>query len=951
MNKTFQQELCERLLERHAGDLSSLVILFPSLRARTFFNSALSSYIDKPTWQPRWTTIDELMESAAGVVRGERIRLITELYTIYKRYHPNEEFDKFYFWGDMLIADFDMIDKYLVDASQLLRNLEEIKELEADVSYLTPSQLKIISFWKSIGDNDSPSEHKQRFLKVWRTLPHIYADYRKRLESLGFAYTGLIYRRAIERIERGEDVNLPAKHIVVAGFNALSTSERKLFDYLARRTEGAEFYWDYDNYYTGNTSHEAGMFMRSNIASYPAAEPISSDSFTRIKKSIKSIACVSNVVQCKYTAELLRQLPQEQLDKRTAIVLTDENMLIPVLHALPKSIDKVNVTMGYPLKITLIYSFVERLIELQSHSRIRENVALFYHEDVLGILSHPYIADILGKEASRVYQHIVNQRIVMVDEKLFENIDLLDVIFSRHDDWKSLAKYIIEVVMLLGEGISEDYLMHAEYIKITYDEVTKLMLSIERCNIISDDKEIVTAEVFTSLLRKHLQTVTIPYEGEPLEGIQIMGILETRNIDFENVIILSMTDNNFPSDKSWQPSFIPYNLRAAYGLPTPEQHEAMYAYYFYRLIQRAENVAMLYCSRADDKSTGECSRYIHQLEYESPYNITHLSVGVDLCVDEPKAIEVQKGKHEQAILDEYLRADSEHRLSPTALFRYVECPMKFYFHSIAKLRAKDEISDTIDALEFGNILHESMEELYGELIDSPNPMERISTMCDRSIVESIVDRHIVSVLHKTRSVAKEDFSGDTILVRDIIVKYIMRGIMRYDSTRSGFTIIGLEEEVLCHYPISGGRQVNLFGYADRIDRLSDGTLLIIDYKSGNVPHLEFNGIENLFRGAAHERVSNIFQTMLYSMMLHHNSGKESVPSLYFASKMLSDSYSPLIFDHMSGGYVERYSDYAQVFTEELSRILEELFDYNTPFRQVEDVQMCNFCDFKDICRR
>ena len=941
MSKSFQQELAERLLERHSGDLSSLVMLFPSLRARTFFNNALSGLVTKPTWQPKWTTIDELMESASGLVRGERIRLIAELHNIYVKYHPNEEFDKFYFWGDMLIADFDMIDKYLVDASQLLRNLEDIKELEADVSYLTPEQLRIISFWKSIGDNDSLSEQKRRFLKIWRSLPAIYTEFRERLASLGFAYTGMIYRTAVERIKSGEEINIPRRKYVIAGFNALSESEKRLFDYLSHSEHGAEFYWDYDNYYTDNRSHEAGTFMRDNLKQYPAAEHISSDNFTKIEKEIKSVACVSNVVQCKYAAQLLSELDPKKLDKRTAIVLTDENMLIPMLHSLPETIDKVNITMGYPLKITLAHSFVERLMELQAHSRPRDEKAVFYHVDVLGILSHPYIVDSVGKRAEELYANIVSERLTSIEDSLFAEDEILSTIFQRHTDWLSLAKYLLEVLSLVGDKLSEVDEMHAEYINIAYDEISKTMLSIQECN-----KEI-KGDIFVSLIRRHLQTVTIPYEGEPLEGIQIMGILETRNIDFENVIILSMTDTNFPSDKTGQSSFIPYNLRAAYGLPTPEQHESMYAYYFYRLIQRTKSVSMLYCSRADDKSTGECSRYIHQLEYESPYTIKHQSVGVDLSVESVEPIVVEKRDYEQQILSRYLKPGGEHSLSPTALFRYIECPMKFYLHSVAKLKPKDEISDTIDALTFGSILHLTMEALYEEFENTPNPMADIKKKCKRSIVEAAVDKTIQDILH----VDSKSFSGDTILVRDIIIKYIMRGIMRYDADSKGFTIKGLEKGIACSYPISDGRTVNISGIADRIDILPNNKIQIIDYKSGNTPHLEFNGLSNLFRGPARERISNIFQTLLYAMILHRNEGLESMPTLYFASKMLSDDYSPKILNKQNGEHVECYSSYAEEFEGELTTVLDELFDFSTPFKQTEDSDACTFCDFKTICRR
>lgn len=946
MASSFLSELAHKLVSRYSGDLSSLVILFPSRRARVFFNDALSELSSLPRWQPQWETIDEIMERASGLMRGDRIRLITELYKVYIKYHPNEEFDKFYFWGDMLIADFDLIDKYLVDAKQLLRNIEDIKELEADVSYLTPEQLRIISFWKSIGDGDSLSSQKQRFLKIWRTLYNIYEDYHKRLKSLGFAYTGMMYRCAVENIERGEGVELPNKRVVFAGFNALSECEKRLFKHLALSEHGAEFYWDYDDYYVANTSHEAGMFMRDNLHLFPSVDKISSTNFSDTKKEIKSVACVSNVAQCKYVAKLLEELDPDMLNKRTAIVLTDENMLIPMLHSVPKCVDKVNVTMGYPLKNTLAYSLIERLVDLQQHSNTRSNdgVDIFYHADVHGLLSHPYICDSLGEMAKKHDSYILQNRILFVENTLFDADNLLKVIFSKRKDWKSIAKYLLDVISALVGSIASAEPIDIEYLNIAYDEIAKVVNSIEKCEFD------VPLSVFISLIRRHLQTVTIPYEGEPLEGVQIMGILETRNVDFENVIILSMNDANFPSDKTGGSSFIPYNLRAAYGIPTPEQHEAMYAYYFYRLIQRARSVTMLYCSRADDKSTGECSRYIHQLEYESPYNIDKLSVGVDLSTEEVAPISVAKGEYERSILNKFT-TDGDSALSPTALFRYVECPLKFYLYSVAKLRTQDEISETIDALMFGNILHESMQELYGEFVGMANPMSAIKSKCSREVVENVVDRKISELIYHSKESVAERFSGDTILVRDIILKYILRGILRYDTSQSGFTIRGLEDDIAYKYEISNGRYVNLFGRADRIDERADGSLQIIDYKSGNVPHLEFNGVEGLFRGEANDRVSNIFQTLLYSMILHKNHGVESMPSLYFASKMLSDDYSPNIVDMSNGEIIDQYTAVAEEFERELSAVLEELFDYDKPFVQCEDVDMCKYCDYKSICRR
>ena len=942
---SFLRELAHRLLDNYSNELSSVVVMLPSLRARTFFNDALARCSDRPVWQPRWSSVDELTEQISGLTQGERIRLISELYKVYIKYHPNEKFDKFYFWGEMLISDFDMIDKYLIDAKQLLRNLEEIKELETDVSYLTEEQERIIAFWRSIGDGDSISKQKQRFLKIWRSLYAIYTEFRERLSELGIGYTGMIYRTAAEKIKRGESIDIPKCRFVIAGFNALSESERVLFDYIARRPEGADFYWDYDKYYVDNEAHEAGMFLRNNIVRYPAEATLSNDCFTTLRKRFNVNACVSNVVQLKYVTNILSELPREELDKRTAIVLTDENMLIPLLHSLPEFVERVNVTMGYPLKTTLSYSFVERLIALQNHSRKSGDEELFYHVDVVGILSHPYITDCCADEARRLLSHISSNRITSVSSELFSGNELLSVIFSQVNDCESLSKYIIDICYSIIEPLYATDNGSANYLRVIVEEVGKTMRSIQNCDVP------ISIDVFSSLLRRHLQTVTIPYEGEPLEGIQIMGILETRNIDFKNVIILSMTDANFPGDRTGSSSFIPYNLRAAYGMPTPEQHEAMYAYYFYRLIQRAERVNMLYCSRADDRSTGERSRYIHQLEYESPYDIANSSVGVDLTLRETEPLVIEKGEQEMSVLNRYLDAGSGFSLSPTALFRYVECPMKFYFATVAHLKVRDTISDTIDALTFGNILHETMQELYTPFIGVKNPASAIAKLRNRDTIEKVVDRNMGRTLLGRSDVSLSDLSGDRQLVRDIITKYILRGIIPYDKEQEGFTIEGLEDGVECRYPISNGREVNLSGRADRIDRLSDGRLQIIDYKSGSTPHLEYNGMTSLFEGAAQERISNIFQTLLYSMMLYRSFGVESTPSLYYASQMILDGYSPYIVDKQRGATIERYSDISEEFEQELLRCLDELFDVHTPFCQAEDRNACTYCDYKKICRR
>ena len=1000
---TFLQELAQKLLKDHDNDLSQLVVMFPSQRARVFFNDAIGESTDTPTWQPHYTSIDEIMVQASGYTIGDRIKLIVELYKVYLKKFPNESFDRFYHWGEVLISDFDMIDKYMIDADNLLVNIKDIKEIEADLSYLTEEQQRIImTFWSNVHSNDTPSEQKQRFLEVWNALPYIYHEYRRVLKDQKIGYAGFIYRAAADRIKHNGSIELEPKKYIIAGFNALSESERILFDYISKSEHGAEFYWDYDNYYVANDKikkHEAGKFLRDNISKFPSQSPLSHDNFKAINKDISVTACVSNIAQVKHISSILQSIPEHERNKNTAIVLTDENLLEPLLHALPE-IDNINVTMGYPFKNTLAYSFIDTLLTLQSHSRPKDESSLFYHKDVTWTLSHPYITDICPTEARNKATKIRKERIVTVENSLFADSDILAKLFVKHDKWTALSDYIIESLNTVSKGIIKKYTKDLdvedniaeitltdedsriiEHIHLATQEIAEFTRLINDCKDIKEGEQEtfkvkeISCELFTSILRRHLQTIKIPYEGEPLNGIQVLGILETRNIDFKNVIILSMTDANFPGNHADKASFIPYSLRFAHSMPTPEEHEAMYAYYFYRLLQRAKRINMLYCSRADDKSTGECSRYIYQLDFESGYTINKNALGVDLSVEEDLTIEIKKGDKEMAILSRYTD-DSEDSLSPTALHRYIECPLKFYFASVAKIRSSNELTDKIDSLTFGNILHKSMEILYEPFQDKKNPMQKIAELRNKEAIKRVVNDVIISELHKTSKITDNDFNGDTLLVRDIIAKYILKGILRHDIEREneGYTIVAREKHIPLRYVVNPNLSVKLEGVADRIDLLSNGMLQVIDYKSSKAPSLEFSTITNLFHGESAQRISNIFQTFLYSMILYKTRGKmilkdaeckDVVPSLYYASHMSDNKYSPLIvnkipqYDEVTGKKkpqslhetIECYSMIANEFEYELNATLEEIFNKDIPFKQIEDKKTCERCDYKKICRQ
>uniref|UniRef100_UPI004025DAB9 PD-(D/E)XK nuclease family protein n=1 Tax=Alistipes onderdonkii TaxID=328813 RepID=UPI004025DAB9 len=958
--KGFLEEVAADLYARYGEGLSDRAVLFPSRRARLFFVDALGRIAGRPMWQPEWVTINDLTGEISGLHTGDRVRLITELYKVYSAYH-NEPFDKFYFWGDMLLTDFDTIDKYLIDAQMLFRNISEIKEIEADISYLTPAQLRILSFWSSFGEQADLSEEKRRFLAIWKTLGPIYRRFRERLSSLGIAYNGMVQRAAADRIRGGGFAFPEPRRYVVAGFNALSECEKRLFGFLATAAE-TDFYWDYDSYYKDDPEQEAGMFVRSNVAQFPPRTELRHDNM-RGEKQIVSVAAVSNAVQCKYAAAILAGLARRRreedpgiaagarpaLGKETAVVLTDENLLLPLLYALPADIGRVNVTMGFPLRQSLAYTFVERLVELQNHRRRKGDGCTFYHADVAGILAHPYVAECDAALTRTMHEEIVRDRRISVDAAWLGRNELLKRIFTPAATWRELSDYMLDVVAAVARQPYEgdDARQRVEFLAVIAEQVTKLRNSLDECDID------LTAEVYTSLLRRHLQTLRIPFEGEPLEGIQIMGILETRNLDFENVIILSMNDDNFPGNHMAQASFIPYNLRAAYELPTPEHHEGVYAYYFYRLIQRAKTVHMLYCSHADDKSTGEPSRYIYQLDYESGFDVRKVEVGVDVNLAETAPIEVPKDEGVMVRLERFVDAQSPATLSPTAFFRYVACPLRFYFHSIARLEADDEISEEVDAPMFGTILHAAVQTLYARIAGEAHPGETLRAMIRTGEVAQAVEAAINQNYLQDKHATAEDYSGNLLLVKDIVIRYLRGGVMPYDAAHDAFSVSGLEEPVA--YPFrfrAGGRDLEMkfAGIADRIDTLDDGALRVVDYKTG-APHLEFDGVESLFTGTGKQRLSNILQTLLYAMMLHRSRGCDVEPALYYVRNMNRPGYSPQLDDKQTGVKGARYTLYRERFEELLRAQLAELYDTSVPFRQCEDADTCKYCDFNVICKR
>ncbi len=942
----FLAQVAGQLYRRTGDEISSLCLIFPSRRAQLFFNDALSRLCDRPLWEPSITSVDELMSRISGQRAGDRTRLVTELYKVWARHHK-EDFDSFYYWGDALLTDFDAIDKYRVDAASLFRNMREMKEIEAVQDFLDPDQLKAIQqFWTGFGPRERDSDEKRAFLKVWDSLGDVYKEYKEALAAEGLAYTGMMHRTAAERLQAGEvPEGIASQRYAVVGFNALTGCEKVLLDYL-RDSGVAEFFWDYDDHYIENKGHEAGLFMRENIVRYPMTEPLpgGTASFAG-KKEVVAVSAPSDVLQCKYAGTFLAEIAAP--GKETAVVLADEGLLETLLWSVPQNVEQINVTMGYPLRQTLAYSFAERLLELQRNKRVDAEGTRFYHSDATGLLRHPYVLE--QADTAKILKRITENSLVYPDVSVFAEGEFLTELFTPREGWRPLGEYLVGMLSRVSRGPgAEGDPLRAEFLSVTADGIRKMCNSLEECGVDLSDR------TFASLLRRHLQGVRIPYEGEPLQGLQVMGFLETRALDFENVVILSTGDDLLPGNRASNTSFIPYTLRAAYGLPTVQHQEAMYAYYFYRLMQRPGRIHLVYCSRSDERLRGEPSRYIYQLEYESGHRVERREVALDANIFNREPITVEKSESVMRKLNAFLEPDWKmggRRLSPTAFSAYVACPLRFYFRSVAGIATREEVAEQVDARLFGTILHKAMQYIYAPLKGVADPA--VKELINSATVDEAVRRAIAE--EYTRTEGEAEYGGGLQLASDVIRRYVNREILPYDAAQSEVRFEELEYKLKGEVAIGAGRTVYFTGTADRVDRLAGDLLRVIDYKTaragGNSLMLSFDGVESLFTGDARGAAGAAIQTLLYAMMLSQMQHTDVQPAVYAVRHLHEADYSHLLWDKQAEDHVTRYSHYAERFEEQLRLMLTELFDPVRPFVQCEDVRQCKYCDFNAVCAR
>ena len=952
--ETFLKQVASDLHQRKGNDLAHTAIVFPNKRAGLFFNEYLAQQSDKPIWAPAYISISELFRNLSTYEIGDSVKLVCDLYKVFRMHTQSKEtLDEFYFWGELLLSDFDDADKNLVDTPKMFRNLQDLRALMDDYTFMDKEQEEAIQQFFQNFSIEKRTQLKEKFISMWDVLGDIYQSYRKVLKTQNIAYEGMMYRDVVEKLDAQ---TLPYDTYVFVGFNVLNQVEQTLFKKL-RDAGKALFYWDYDAYYMEKKHHEAGEFIKRNLNEFPNALPESAWVKMQTLTSPKEIRYISSPTenaQARYLPQWIRENLTEN-EKETAVVLCNESLLQPVLHSLPDEVKHVNITMGFPLSQTPVYSYLSALLDLQIQGYDAKN-GRFTFEQVIAVLKHPY-AQMLTPMAEKVEKELTaNNRFYPLPGELQQD-EFLTHLFTPVNSNLALTEYLGKSLQQIA-GVYQQNPKTDAFDQLYRESLFKTYTTINRFRTLVEEGDLnVHPETFRRLIIKVLSATNIPFHGEPAIGMQVMGVLETRNLDFRHLVMLSVNEGQLPK-AGGDSSFIPYHLRKAFGMTTIEHKIAVYAYYFYRLLQRAEKVTLMYNNSSDGLNRGEWSRFMLQFLIESDHDIVQetLQAGQSpqrsQAISIPKTPEVMEKMHRMYNLAYNERA----RISPTALNTYLECKLRFYLKYVAGLQTPEEVSAEIDSITFGDIFHKSAEYIYKDLTQHGSLITKDAIealMKDEVRLESYVDKAFKELFFHIEMDEKPEYNGTQLINSAVIIRYIKQ-LLRIDRQYAPFTYVASEksvsEQVSIHTP-SGDFKSRIGGKIDRLDQ-KDDTLRIVDYKTGGEPKNPAN-VASLFIPDKN-RSGYVFQTFLYASIMNRKTPGKVAPYLLYINRASSEEYSPVVClqePYKSKIPVLDFSLYEDEFREELKKLLEELFHPEVSFTQTEVEEKCAYCDFKAFCKK
>lgn len=993
--KTFLKYVARDILEKYGNNLSDIAIVFPNKRAALFLNESLARLTDHPIWSPSYITISDLFRKHSTLKVGDPIKLVCDLHkTFVSCTGIDETLDHFYGWGQLLITDFDDIDKNMAEAEKLFANLSDIHELD-DISYLTEEQKMLIRKFFSNFNDDHNSELKKRFLQLWSHFLDIYQQFNQRLEEQGLAYEGALYRKVVN----DENIKFQHKKYLFVGFNMMQVVEQKLCERLMKEGK-AHFYWDYDDYYMQN-NHEAGHYIREYLKYFPnELNDMPPHDLREIyhnfdnDKDITYISASTENIQARYVNQWLKEEKRYKCGKKVAIVLADEGLLQSVIHSLPTNEDikslpdysetdqlSYNITLGYPLQQTPFYSLLQHLINLQGigHPKHSNNYRLHY---VLMALRHPYTRYI-SQNYSKLLSALDEQK-QFYPTRQFLSMDGdegLSLLFKDLGETATeneynlrLIQYLLEILKTIGVNSKEqDDPLFQESLFRTYTLLNRLQELIQTGDLAVD---CITLE---RLMQQLIQSTSIPFHGEPAEGIQVMGVLETRNLDFEHILVLSCNEGKLPKGVN-DASFIPYSLRKAYGLTTVDNKVAIYAYYFHSLLQRSRDITLCYNNATEDGQSGEMSRFMLQLLVESHHDIKRLSLVAGQSTIRPTYDSIEKKQNT------FIQLKNLKMLTPTFLNTYLRCEKQFYYKYVEGLIEPDEIDeDEVDNKVFGNIFHRAAELFYQGLASNnalttdnkgklklTRPIvitkEQLEqALKDESLVYRLVDQAFREELFKVSAAGYHPkYNGLQLINKEVIARYI-RQLITIDMRQAPFTILGLELVVKTGIEVEtsiGKLSLTIGGFIDRLDAVAANgnangknlaeRIRVIDYKTGRISTTHPRALDEVFNPSMLNKHTDYYlQSMLYSIIVKHNKdlnpGQEPVsPGLLFIQNAGAEDYDPTL--KMGKELISSIDVYEEEFMKQLKVLIANIFDKDQPFRPTDDKHRCEYCPYAALCK-
>lgn len=955
--KKFLEYVAEDIIRKYGTDLSNIAVVFPNKRASLFLNELLAKQAKRPIWSPAYITISEFFNQHSTLTVGDPIKLICDIHKSFTECTGiDETLDHFYGWGQMLISDFDDIDKNMADASQVFRNVKNLHELD-DISYLDEEQKEILKRFFSNFTDDNNSELKRRFMKLWCHLEDIYNDFRSRLRQQGIAYEGMMYRE----VATDADITYRYKTYLFVGFNVIQKVEQQVFSRLQKENK-AHFYWDFDNYYMPKKhsilpQNEAGHYISRYLQAFPNELDGSNNAIYNnldtSKKDITYISASTENVQARYINTWLKENERYKDGRNTAIVLCDEALLSTAIHCIPTEAESVNITTGYPLFQTAISSFVLQLLDLWING-YSPNKETFRLKHVLQILSHPY-AQYISNGFEKLKTTLINERIYHPSPSFLSQDEGLSTLFCQPYRDKSLSQWLLDVLRTIADKCGK-----SEKDPLTQESLFRMYTLCNRINeLVKSGDLAVDIITLQKLITQIINSTSIPFHGEPAEGIQIMGILETRNLDFDHVLILSCNEGNMPKGIN-DSSFIPYSIRKANGLTTIDNKVAIYAYYFYNLIQRASDVTIAYNNSTENGHTGEMSRFMLQLMIESNFKINRISIQTGQQLEFYQPREIIKDENIRSILD------GISCISPTAINRYMRCPLQFYYNNVAQITEPEEDLDEMSNRIFGNVFHNASEILYKQLTEKDGTVTRENityAQKHNELIERIVDEAFATAVMNKKSDKRIEYNGLQLINREVIIRYIGR-LLEIDKQLTPFKISSVEASAYRSMTINtsqGKREIKIGGRIDRLDRIFDkdtacARLRIIDYKTGRYSLKKINSVDEIFNMPIEpgKHADYFLQTMLYAMIIRHDRdyNPEALPvspALLFIQHTSEDNYDPTIA--IGQERIKDIADYEDEFTERLLGIVSEIFEPEIPFCPSEDKSVCEYCPYRSLCGR